>query len=58
MVDEDSAGVETLFTLRCRFPNNVVKDSAILEVDFVCYCCFDEHLLDKSSEGRLLIKLG
>ena len=60
VVDEDSAGVETLFTLRSRSPYNDMKDEgdAILEADFVCYCCSDEHVLDKSSDGRLLIHLG
>ena len=58
MVNEDSAGVQTLFTLRSRFPHDVVKDDAGLRADFVFYCCSDEHVLDKSSEGRLLIQLG
>ena len=58
VIDEDSAGVETLFTLRSRFACDALEDDAILEADFVCYCCSDEHVLDKSCDGRLLVHLG
>ena len=58
VINEDSAGVETLFTLRSHFACDALEDDAILEADFVCYCCSDEHILDKSCDGRLLIHLG
>ena len=58
VIDENNAGVETLFTLRSRSPYDVMEDNAILEADFVCYCCSDEHVPDKSCDGRLLLHLG
>ncbi len=58
VIDDDNEGVETLFTLRSRFPDHAVEEDAILEADFVCYYSSDEHVLDKSCDGRLLIHLG
>lgn len=58
VIDKNNAGVETLFTLRSRFLYDALEDNAILEADFVCYCCSDEHSLDKSCDGRLIIHLG
>ncbi|PKX89195.1 lovastatin nonaketide synthase [Aspergillus novofumigatus IBT 16806] len=58
VIDEDSMGVETLFTVRSRDRHDAMANDSILEAEFVCYSCSDERALDKSCDGRLLIHLG
>jgi hypothetical protein len=58
VIDEDSAGAETLFIVRSRDYHGAVDNGSILEAEFACYSCSDDLVLDKGCDGRLLIHLG
>ncbi|KAI9687177.1 MAG: putative Hybrid PKS-NRPS biosynthetic cluster [Bathelium mastoideum] len=57
-IEEDGAGVETLFTIRSH--ENVVtsNDESIVGAEFVCYSCSDQRVIDKACDGNLFIHFG
>ena len=60
VIDEGSAGVETVFTVKILNRQALAKNDAVLEAEFACYMCADERIgsLEKGCDGRLFIHFG
>ncbi|KAL2071167.1 hypothetical protein VTL71DRAFT_12402 [Oculimacula yallundae] len=60
VIEEESSGVETVFTIRRESPDTQAADNSILTAEFACYICVDERAgsLEKGCAGKLLIHLG
>ena len=57
VIDEDSAGVETIFTIRSREGQNNCNKS-LIQADFACYSSADQRVVERSCDGQLLIHVG
>ncbi|KAI1873032.1 uncharacterized protein JN550_003285 [Neoarthrinium moseri] len=59
VIEEDTSGVEVLFTLR-QLDSTAQKghDQRVLKAAFSCYSCSDGHVLDAACHGQLTIHLG
>jgi aspyridone synthetase (hybrid polyketide synthase/nonribosomal peptide synthetase) len=54
VIEEDTPGVEVLFTIKGREqPSD--DDDTIVEADFTAYACSDQRMMNKCSQGHLLI---
>ncbi|KAI1387791.1 lovastatin nonaketide synthase [Hypoxylon trugodes] len=58
IVDEGSAGVEMVFTIRSKDNQSRHDHGSILEAEFVCHSCDDGRSLMKVCDGHLLLHLG
>lgn len=59
-IDEGSAGVETLFTVKTINREASLKEDGTLEAEFACYMCINERsgVMEKGCDGRFIIHFG
>ena len=60
VIDDNSSGVETIFSVRIPHDNLQAQQDTIVQAEFDCYACHDASSgsLTKKCVGKLLIHLG
>lgn len=60
VIDEGSAGVETVFTVKLLNESALSKEDDSLEAEFACYMCTNERngVLLKACDGRFAVHFG